>query len=190
MVRRFRTNGLRRAGDNGAKGERRLDEAAGWRRLPAHESPWAALEREIDRSRRHGRALALLRLTWHAEGRRLGAVVDAVRATVRSVDSVWVDHEAIFVLLPESDRAAADRLLARLGFASPGIVDTRDARVASFPQDGLTANALRAAVSRARPSPPALQVGPARAAAGDANGELPATRGDRPGLRRDRRNRP
>jgi hypothetical protein len=192
-VRRFRTNGLQRVADNGMPDEPRVDQAAGWRRPPLRDSPWATLEREIDRSRRHRHTLALLRLSWpasdRAQRRKLSAGVDALRATVRSVDSVWVDHDGILVLLPESDRAGADGLLARVRATSPGLVDAGEVRVASFPQDGLTANALRAAVRRARPIPTALPVGPARAAASGADREAAAERG-RAGLRRHRRSRP
>ncbi|MGZ4276377.1 MAG: hypothetical protein ACXVFK_06820 [Solirubrobacteraceae bacterium] len=126
------------------------------RRWRAYDDPWVTVRREIDRSRRHAHQCALVRLLpsggrhdRHALVTMFGEVSDALRG----VDSAWIDHEGIFMLLPESDRRAAEGLLARL----PGTV-AAEARVsvACFPEDGLTANALRVAVRRDQAPPRAL----------------------------------
>jgi lipopolysaccharide/colanic/teichoic acid biosynthesis glycosyltransferase len=146
---------MRRLGANG--GQR-----AGAGRARA-ESAWAALDREIDRSRRHRHQLTLLRLGAPsgngADPRRLIATADRLRALIRSVDDVWVDGEGLFVLLPESGRDDADGLLNRLATTAPEIVGVGEVIVAAFPEDGLTANALRAAVGAPHPGAPALPLG-------------------------------
>jgi lipopolysaccharide/colanic/teichoic acid biosynthesis glycosyltransferase len=141
---------MRRLGANG--GERANAGGA-----PA-QSAWAALDREIDRSRRHSHEVTLLRLApAEADPRELGASADRLRALIRSVDEVWVDRGGLFMLLPESGRDGAEGLLRRLAGCAPAIVGACEVSVASFPRDGLTANALRAAVhappSRAGASP-------------------------------------
>lgn len=157
----------RRSADDGDGGEERA--AGGWRRRPrAGEDPWAVLWREVDRSRRHHHELVLVRLGPPARGRGdrrlvLGAAA-ALRAATRSVDVLWVADETIFMLLPESDRAAAEGLLRRVGGVIADLAPDGP-RLACFPQDGLTANALRAAVGARAATPTALPVGAARAIA-------------------------
>jgi hypothetical protein len=118
-------------------------------RFPAaREDVWDALHREVDRSRRHGHELALLRLAPSpADPATTGAILDRLRATVRSVDSAWADGDDIVLLLPECDRDAAERFLARLREALPGALGR--VRVACFPADGLTAAALRESIAGA-----------------------------------------
>ena len=90
------------------------------------------------------------------------ATMQGLRRTMRSVDSIWVDHEGHLHAVAESDRDAAHGLLDRLRDAAPDAVPAGDAvRLACFPEDGLTANALRAAVGRELAGPPALAAGPA-----------------------------
>jgi hypothetical protein len=138
-----------------------------WRRSVVREDPWEALRREVDRSRRHHHPLTLLRLIAPPRGRdgrrrKLMATMQGLRRAMRSVDSIWVDHDGIYMLLPESDRDAAHGLLGRLRDAASDAVPAGDAvRMACFPEDGLTANALRAAVGRELAGPPALVAGPA-----------------------------
>jgi hypothetical protein len=134
--------------------------AGGWRRRPrAGDDPWELLYREVDRSRRHRHELVLVRLAPPArrrgERRVLELAASALRPAIRSVDVLWIADDAIFVLLPETDRAAAEGLLRRLEDRVAKVAPD-GARLACFPQDGLTANALRAAVARSMPGPTAL----------------------------------
>lgn len=156
-----------------------------WRRSIVREDPWEALRREIDRSRRHRHALTLLRLGAPPQGRvdrrgreTLMTTMLRLRQLMRSVDSVWVDRDGIFMLLPESDREAADGLLERLREAVPDVVG-ESARVACFPADGLTANALRAAVNRTLDGPAALPVGPGQEALNPPGAEVLEDRRER-----------
>ena len=74
----------------------------------AHETRGdAELAVEIDRSRRYNRPFALVGIlaTDHE---------DDLRAATRSIDRVWRDDGCVFVLLPESNREIAERMLERL----------------------------------------------------------------------------
>lgn len=168
MKDRFRITGGRQAGTAVAPDDPVF--GVWWRRTRVREDPWELLHREIDRSRRHRHQVTLVRLLspWDSRGdrRTLVATLSALRRTLRSVDSVWADHDGIFVLMPESDQDAAQGLLARIGRTAPAIA-IEDARVACFPQDAMTSNALRAAVGRELAGPPSLAVGPAAEATGD-----------------------
>ncbi len=104
--------------------------------------PWAELRREIARARRFTRPFAIIRIKrrrnddgWVAYGRALGSLV-------RSVDAMWEADDAVFLLLPESDRAAGERLVARLRHDAPELVPAEDVALAAFPEDGLTSGAL------------------------------------------------
>jgi hypothetical protein len=161
----------RRAADEGEHGvpARDGEQPTGWWRRPrAGDDPWDTLWREIDRSRRHRHELALVRLAppirRRGERRVLTVTAIALRRAIRSMDVLWVAEDSIFMLLPETGREAANGLLRRLGDQVSEIVPD-GARVACFPQDALTANALRAAVGSSAPSPTALPVGAAGAAA-------------------------
>lgn len=76
------------------------------------------LERELRRSRRFGRPFVLARV--HRS--RLGSEAEAWReqtlailsSLVRTVDRVWSHGGDVYVLLPESDRAAGTAALARI----------------------------------------------------------------------------
>ena len=106
----------------------------------AHETRGdAELAVEIDRSRRYNRPFALVGIlaTDHE---------DDLRAATRSIDRVWRDDGCVFVLLPESNREIAERMLERL--RRNDVVNGAPASVAVFPDDGLTTRAL---VSLARP---------------------------------------
>lgn len=144
-------------------------------RFPATpEDPWALARRELERSRRYGHPLALVRVVpipaRHAEataptassvrlGRRGRAgragrdaaaeLVLALRDTLRDIDAVWTDRRGVFLLLPETDVEAGRSLVARLhGGEQPFLTADDDVRVGAFPADGLTLDALVAAVTR------------------------------------------
>ena len=115
----------------------------------ADEAGWAEFRREMRRARRGVRPLTLLRIPGPSSG-----LADAADLTTRSqrlsqhlrlVDRAWVDDGSVYVLLPESPRAAADVLLERVRASAP---DLRfdDVRVATFPDDGLTSGAIISAV--------------------------------------------
>ena len=108
-----------------------------------HDAPLATLARELVRSRRYRRPLALIGIAPSSSARN--AAVDAaaaIRPLVRAVDHVWASPTRAFVLLPESDRRDVDGLLRRLKEQANGALAEARADVAVFPIDGLTALAL------------------------------------------------
>jgi hypothetical protein len=115
---------------------------------------WQVLRREVDRSRRHGHAATLLRIpsTGNATDRKarreVANITDRLRDVLRSVDSVWSQRDGVYALLPETDRDAVESLLARLRRECTGLIPAEGLGLACFPEDGLTANALRAAVEQ------------------------------------------
>jgi hypothetical protein len=142
------------------------------------EDPWGLARRELERSRRYGHPLALVRvvpITARHEttapaassvrlGRRTRAgragrdaaaeLVLGLRDTLRDIDAVWTDRRGVFLLLPESDVEAGRSLVARLrGGEQPFLTAEDDVRVGAFPADGLTLDALIAAVTRPVPAP-------------------------------------
>jgi hypothetical protein len=60
---------------------------------------------------------------------------------LRLVDRTWVDDGSVYMLLPETSRAAADTLVTRLQTIAPELLPG-DVRMAVFPDDGLTSGAL------------------------------------------------
>ncbi|HEX2105798.1 MAG TPA: hypothetical protein VHF51_19250 [Solirubrobacteraceae bacterium] len=136
---------------------------AGQRTEPAHGDPWDALSRELDRSRRYRHALTLVRVSpdessghrsLAARLRREGRPGDPLRrleaelsASVRAGDCAWSDDGAVFVLLPETDAAGAEAMLARMRAGSPALAAGSDVALATFPEHGVTGRALRAAVT-------------------------------------------
>jgi hypothetical protein len=96
-------------------------------------SPASAIERELERCRRHGRSCSVARVAG-AQGhlRDLGA-------RVRRTDRVWAVGHDLVLLLPETERVGATRALTRL---LDGVRLEVPVAVACFPQDALTAHAL------------------------------------------------
>jgi hypothetical protein len=144
--------------------------------------PSDPLIREIERSRRYRHALTLIRMapgpSSAARGitlrpqragrpgqrRRepLDQLAAEIRGCLRSGDVAWSDGSALFVILPETDASGAEAMLARFRRAARALADEPDVRVASFPEDGLTHHALRAAVAQhvgRRPRRPAVGSG-------------------------------
>lgn len=107
-------------------------------------SGWEDLHRELARARRHERPLAIVRLPG-AAGSDAAARAAAIAPFLRRIDRVWSEHGDVNVLLPEADRAAADRLIGRLRARQPETVGVA-ASIASFPADGLTSGALLASL--------------------------------------------
>ena len=147
---------------------------------PTSEDPWALARRELERSRRYGHPLALVRVVPISARRdeaaapagssssRLGRrsragragrdaaaeLVLALRETLRDIDAVWTDRRGVFLLLPETDVAAGRSLVSRLrGGEQPFLAAEDDVRVGAFPADGLTLDSLIGAVTRPVPAP-------------------------------------
>jgi hypothetical protein len=109
------------------------------------------LGEELDRARRFGHPFSVARLVpdGQAEAPSPGDLADAVR----SVDLVCADPVATYVLLPETDRAGAERFLDRLGRDAPALVRRERTRVVSFPEDELTGAALLDRLARTSVDP-------------------------------------
>jgi hypothetical protein len=126
------------------------------------------LRREIERSRRYRHAFTLIRVApenasaTHVRmprsrrvarpGRRrhdpLDELAAELRACLRTGDVAWSEGSALYVLLPETDTTGADVVVERFRRAARAVAGDADVRVASFPEQGLTDHALRAAVTR------------------------------------------
>jgi hypothetical protein len=112
------------------------------------------LRREVDRSRRRDHPVTLVRVELEPARaelrarRELRQAARRVEGIVRTTDSVWTHGHAVYVLLPETDRDAAGALVSRLWLDMPDLLRLQELRMACFPWDGLTPNALRAAVER------------------------------------------
>jgi hypothetical protein len=123
---------------------------------------WRDLARELRRSRRHAHPFALARLepasaagdATTARGQSAVAVRRAaltLASQVRAIDRVWTDSESVYLLLPESDRAAAERLISRARQIDPEIRMLSSDRIAVFPDDGVTVGALLDALDAFNP---------------------------------------
>lgn len=117
--------------------------------MPAR-AGWAEFRRELRRSRRSVRSMTLLRMPGPADPEAAVAAdlegrSRQLHAHLRLVDRTWVDDGSVYILLPESSRAAADSLISRLRITVPDLL-ANDLRVATFPDDGLTSGALISAV--------------------------------------------
>jgi hypothetical protein len=146
-----------------------LERALGAGRSPAASlgALSAALTGELERSRRYDHSFTLVKIDialWLSiepsvrSLRRLhrasSATAARLRAELRSVDQVWAVHHEVYVLMPECDRAQADRALGRLGWLDsfdwidPGFGCRAHIRMAAFPTDGITNAALLRALRR------------------------------------------
>jgi hypothetical protein len=137
------------------------------------EDAWMLARRELERSRRYGHPLALVRIvplqpmrmspdadaearsSRRARADRAAAdLVAALRETLREIDAVWSDRRGVFMLLPESDATSGQALVRRLRTGErPLLTGEDDVRVGAFPADGLTLDAMIAAVTRPVPAP-------------------------------------
>jgi hypothetical protein len=140
--------------------------------------------REIERSRRYRHAFTLIRVAPGTEARAprsrrvgrprrrrhlLDELADELRACLRTGDVAWSEGSALYVLLPETDVTGADAVVERVRRAA----GDADVRVASFPEQGLTDHALRAAVAR-RPLPAGAPIRDAAASANVGRGSVAA----------------
>jgi hypothetical protein len=129
---------------------------AGPRLDPLEQAGLDAFRRELDRARRHERPFALLRLTMTPGAAASSATLPddpvdpsltLIGASLRITDRAWRDGDNVIVLLPESDRATAAALFARLELLVPGRFGS-EIGIAVFPSDGLTSGALLDALER------------------------------------------
>ena len=114
--------------------------------------PWGTVERELERSRRSGRGFVLLTMPCSSNGNRRAGEPSAERlaAHLRSLDEAWYDEGLFYVLLPEADRSAAAIVVDRILTEAPELLASGETRIAAFPDDGLTAGALREALRGAQ----------------------------------------
>jgi hypothetical protein len=138
------------------------------------ETGWIEFRRELRRARRGGQPLTLLRITGHElpndgpDGRsELGTRARRLGLHLRLVDRTWVDDAGIYVLLPETTRAAAEATISRIRATSPGQLPGH-VRVATFPESGLTSGALIAAVNDGEVDSVPTPIRPTTAVAVDA----------------------
>jgi hypothetical protein len=108
------------------------------------EAGWADVHREIARARRHERPMAIVRLPGES-GSNATTRAAALAPYLRRIDRTWADQGEVNVLLPETDRLAAEQLVERLRIRQPSVVGA-GASIAAFPTDGLTSGALLAAL--------------------------------------------
>ena len=114
----------------------------------------SSLQRELDRSRRHGRPFVLIRVplrTSQSAERRRRKRRDAPITTggpgeldpvLRNTDQAWTTETDLYLLLPESDRPHGRICLDRLRRRAPELLNDSAARVVAFPDDGVTSGAL------------------------------------------------
>jgi hypothetical protein len=120
------------------------------------------IERELQRCRRFGRPLSLVRVRPRdADAARLAA---ALEEAGREVDRVWPVGGDVVVLLVDADRAAARAFVERACRPHADSLAEEPA-TASFPDDGLTGRALIAALhgdASARVAAPPVPPDPGR----------------------------
>lgn len=105
---------------------------------------WEDVHRELARARRHERPLAIVRLPG-TDPTDASARAVAIAPYLRRIDRIWAEHGDVTVLLPDTDRTAAERLVDRLRARQPVAVGSSPA-IATFPADGLTSGALLSAL--------------------------------------------
>jgi DNA-binding NtrC family response regulator len=99
------------------------------------------LDAEVERALRYHRALALVMIRFDGPAEPVAAHVDAVNQQLRRMD-LCAEYGAneFALLLPETDRVAADAVAARARAAGLGIV--AHVGIATFPEDGSHAGEL------------------------------------------------
>jgi hypothetical protein len=112
----------------------------------------AAFPAELNRARRYGRALSLVRFGC-AEGQGTAQDLAAtLTERLREDDAVWSEGRNVYVLLPEAarmDAASFVRRFRRTVTTSPDV----SVVVASFPEDGATTGALMECLEKEKPLP-------------------------------------
>ena len=111
---------------------------------------------ELSRARRYQRQLSVVAVGLRgdrgprASSRRSARSVRSELA-LREHDRWWADGSRVFILLPETDREGAARLVGRLIDHEVSWLEPASAAVATFPQDAVTTRGLLAALEPDRP---------------------------------------
>jgi len=114
-----------------------IDRSRPWRGASrAGHSGWDELRRELDRARRFERSFSIVLVLGGDPDP--GLRLDAVAPHLRSCDRVWVSEAALYVLMPETTAKAATSTFDRMREGDAALI----ARAVSFPEDGLTSEAL------------------------------------------------
>lgn len=134
--------------------ERSLTDAPQPSERPAADTPREAIDRELERSRRHARPFVVVRLPGQAPhppgegGARAhwSALRPQVRKPLtlllRSIDRYSFDRRDLFLILPETGRDGALRMVSRIAAEVPGLSDPDAVRMVVFPEDGVTGASL------------------------------------------------
>jgi len=119
---------------------------------------WHAFEHELSRSRRYERPIALIKgpLPSPTEAPANLDVMADINKSLRSVDTAWIDGGALWILATEADHVVADQLVDRIVGAT--WMNRDEVRIASFPEDALTAGGLIALLQGDQPRPIQLPV--------------------------------
>lgn len=107
-----------------------------------------ALDHELERARRYERRFCILRLPVDHESSDAHLAEQGSSdffASLRSIDVAWIDDDGVTILLPEVGRSEGETCVRRLHELAPGLAG--DARLAVFPEDGLTRGALLEALA-------------------------------------------
>jgi hypothetical protein len=129
---------------------------------------WSEVERELERCRRSGRSFSLLqvrlspvatrptsslrrRFARAARAPSIPSPAEWLRRELRSVDAAWDDRDASYVLLWDTDERGCKGFTERLSQLVPAPGDRSVVRWVTFPDDGLTSDALREALGSAQP---------------------------------------
>jgi hypothetical protein len=110
------------------------------------------LRRELYRSRRYERPLAVAAVRLAALNGYRAVARQELEQRLRAVDRVWEAGDHIVVMLPETDRHGAEHLLARLTAEVPGLLPEPHVGLAAFPSDALTAAELLTAAKESVPA--------------------------------------
>jgi hypothetical protein len=110
----------------------------------ASQTGWEDVHRELARARRFQRSMAIVRLPG-GDGMDAPTRAATIVPYLRRIDRVWAEHGDVNVLLPDTDRPAAERLVSRLHTRQPVALGPAPA-IVTFPVDGLTSGALLSAL--------------------------------------------
>ena len=119
---------------------------------------WRELARELERSRRHERPFAVIRLPAPGRDTNESAAwcvntIERLQPTIRQLDTIWASGGAVWLLMPESSNGEADQLLARIARIHHEARLAEAASVASFPVDAITGTGIRRLLEERRAAP-------------------------------------